>query len=265
MALRPVAGLRIAGRRVRFESDRDGIISVLKRRYAPFAAGGGGGVSFEASAVPGKPAPYRPAVKEEAGRVELGRGDFRAWLGPGGKGRLEAAPNEQCLDAFLRTYLSFDLLRRGGLMLHAAGLRKGGRAWLFPGISGAGKSTLSRLAGRAGLEVISDEISLALPSGRGWRLYGSPFWGEMRAAGRPGSWPLAGVLFPVKAKRHGLADCGRGEALRRLLRCTVNFERSEKAGSAALAAAAGLLAAVPARKLEFSRGDGRFTELLNEV
>ena len=255
-------GLEAAGQRLYFESDSAGIISILKRRYGAFACGARGAARFGVTAAAGKAYPFTPRVLAEGGRLEIRRGDFMAEAGRGGRGELRAAPSEQCLDAFLRSLLSHGLLRRGGLMLHSAGLVKGGRAYLFPGKSGAGKSTLSKLAQARGAEVISDEINLLLPSGGGWRVFGSPFWGEMRSAGRQASWPLGGIRLLKKAGRDRLVPCGRGELLKALLRCTVNFDRSAAAGALALRNAAGLLAAARPARLEFSRTGGDFLELI---
>ncbi|MBI5744317.1 MAG: hypothetical protein HY952_07195 [Elusimicrobia bacterium] len=201
-------------------------------------------------------------MKWAGSRLELARGDFRAALDTrSGRGTLTAAPNEQCLDAFLRSLISSLLIRDGGLMLHSAGILKSGKAWLFPGKSGAGKSTLSKLAAAAGAEVISDEINmLRFERGR-WRVYGSPFWGEMRSGGRQGSWPLGGVFLPKKAARHRVAPCGKAEAFRVLLRCAVNFSRENREAAAVMSSAARLLAAEPHR-LEFSKKDAGFLELV---
>ncbi|MDD2806701.1 MAG: hypothetical protein PHV33_14210 [Elusimicrobiales bacterium] len=147
-------------------------------------------------------------------------------------------------------------------MLHSAGLLKNGRACLFLGKSGAGKSTISRLGAAAGCEVISDEINLVLPGKGGYRVHGSPFWGEMRADGRPGSWPLGGIFLLAKARCNATASCGRGEALRLLLRCAVNFERSPAAAALALGNGAALLARAEFRRLEFSKADCGFLELI---
>lgn len=266
MALRRRFSLALAGFGLEFESDRPGIISVLSRRYAPFSGKAGEAAKTQrltCSEGPARQRAHRPELAWSGKKLELWRGDFRASLDVGtGEGELEAAPNEQCLDAFLRTLLSALLARSGGLMLHSAGLLRDGRAWLFPGVSGAGKSTLSRLAAGAGAEVVSDEINLLrFEKGRPV-LYGSPFWGEMRAEGRPGRWALAGICLPRKAAAHVMQDCPSGEAFRALMRCSVNFSRERAAGLAAMAAADSLLKAVQVRKLGFSKQDAGFLGFL---
>ncbi len=260
------AGLELAGFKLIFKSDSPGIINVLGRRYAPFSCNARSGLKIDALPGPARVSPFKPAVSFGGGFFRAARGDFKAGLRlASGRGRLTAAPNEQCLDAFLRSLLSALLLRSGGLMLHSAGLAVGGRAYLFPGRSGAGKSTLAKLAaasGRRGVEVISDEINMVLPGRGGWRAHGSPFWGEMRAGGRRASWPLGGVFFPQKAEANSVKACPPAEAFRRLMRCVVNFSAEPEACGAALGAAAGLLASAPARRLAFSKRDASFLELI---
>lgn len=266
MALKPIFSLSLAGAGLRFESDQPGIISVLRGRYAPFTLKGGAGgglLRFTCAEGAARSRPYRPELSWAGKKLNLWRGDFRACVDTGSrKGELAAAPNEQCLDAFLRTLMSALLLRSGGLMLHSAGILRDGKAWLFPGVSGAGKSTLSRLAAGAGAEIVSDEINMLRFEKGKPVIYGSPFWGEMRADGRPGRWPLAGICLPRKAAAHFTQDCAPGEALRTLLRCAVNFSRTPADAQAALEAAGRLLKTVPVRKLAFSKSDAGFLGFL---
>ncbi len=147
-------------------------------------------------------------------------------------------------------------------MLHSAGLVKNGRAYLFLGRSGAGKSTLSRLAAGAGAEVLSDEMNMVRREGGRYYAYGSPFWGEMRADGRPGRRPLGGVYLLKKARRGAVGACGTPEALRALLRCLLNFERGPAVSGLVMANAAALLETAPFRRLEFSKSGADFLDLI---
>jgi len=255
--------MSVAGFGLNFKSDSTSIIKILRRRYAPFLGRSVRGLELEVSEGPNRREPFRPYVESAAGRLKLRRGDFCAEiLNRQRKGKASAAPNEQCLDAFLRSLISRRLLDSGGLMLHSAGIVLGGKAYVFPGKSGAGKSTLSRLALGAGAEVISDEINLLRPGPRGWVAYGSPFWGEMRAGGRQASWPLGGIFLLKKAGTSSVLPCSGGEPFRSVLRCVVNFSRSAEVAAAALAAAGRLLAVTQTRKLEFSKDNADFMELI---
>lgn len=256
-------GLEIAGFRCVFKSDFHGIISVMGRRYGRFRTNKSAEHVFEAVPAAGRQNPFKPAVELRGSRLTLERGDFRADLDlKTGLGGLRAAPNEQCLDAFLRSLISSLLLRSGGFMLHSAGIVKGGKAYIFLGKSGAGKSTLSKLAAAAGAGVVSDEINLLRHESGKFRVYGSPFWGEMRSDGRPGAWPLGGIFLLKKAKKNRLAPCSKPEALKLLLRCLVNFDPSPAAAEKVIGNSARLLSKAAFSRLEFSKENAGFLELI---
>lgn len=257
------ASLKMAGFGMLFKSDSHGIIKVLNGRYGKFRYGGRANYRFQVSEARGRQNPFKPVIVSDKDSFAVKRGDFEAELDLGsGKGILKAAASEQCLDAFLRSFLSSRLLSSGGLMLHSAGIVKKGRAYLFLGKSGAGKSTLAKLAAAAGAEVISDEINLLLPGKGVFRVYGSPFWGEMRADGRQGSWPLGGVYLLKKAKANRVQPCSGADSLKLLLRCLLNFDKSPAAGKAAMETAAGLMGAAAFRRLEFTKANAGFLELI---
>ncbi len=246
-----------------FESDSAGVISVLKRRYAKFAGKGRLLCRISVRAAEGRQNPFKPLVEFSGNRLKLERGDFKAVLDlKTGLGELRAAPNEQCLDAFLRSLISFLLLHSGGFMLHSAGLVKNGKAYLFLGKSGAGKSTLAKLAAAAGTEVISDEINLLRFEGGRFRVYGSPFWGEMRSDGRQGNWPLGGIYLLGKAKANTVSPAAGRVALKFLLRCLVNFSKGPGTAELVMKNASRLLVKVEFRRLEFLKADSSFLELI---
>ncbi len=132
--------------------------------------------------------------------------------------------NVYSLDTLLRVLLSWTLPCRDGLLLHAGGVRLGRGGVAVVGPSGAGKSTFCRRAGAR--RVIGDEvIALAAPRGRkgGWRLHGSPFWGDM-ARGRGPAWIARGAaVVPLVGLAYLSRDRRRATGPHRLLRCILNF------------------------------------------
>ena len=126
------------------------------------------------------------------GRLTIERSDFIATLDvPARTGTLAlGAVDRIALDTFLRVVYSLALLPAGALLVHAASLGRGERAWMFAGPSGSGKTTLTRLSPDATL--LSDEISIVrLGAGGTACCYGSPFWGELGEGGRNTVVPLA--------------------------------------------------------------------------
>ncbi|MDO8806178.1 MAG: hypothetical protein Q7R35_17315 [Elusimicrobiota bacterium] len=269
-------GLEIAGFRLSLKSDAISIISILKHRYSKFGSAVGAGFRLDVSEAPGRQNPFKPEVLFDGRSLEIKRGDFEAVLDMrAGAGTLKAAPNEQCLDAFLRSFISFLLIRSGGFMQHSAGLVKNGKAYLFLGKSGAGKSTLAKLAAqglaphfgrlrkKCGAEVISDEINLVRFEKGRFRVYGSPFWGEMRADGRQGSWPLGGIYLLNKAKLNKVRACTKGEALKLLLRCLVNFDKNPGTSTLIMGNAVQLISKAKFARLEFSKDNADFLSLIS--
>lgn len=93
------------------------------------------------------------------------------WVREGRRITLTPAPGADA--ATLRLFLlgsalGMALHQRGGLVLHAAGVRVGGRALFLTGESAEGKSTLAAYMGRAGHAVTGDDTALLHPRGAGF-------------------------------------------------------------------------------------------------
>jgi hypothetical protein len=117
------------------------------------------------------------------GRWILERGDFHAELDPAlRRGHIRQTASPYAIDAAFRILHSLLLARQGGLLVHAAGAVRNGRAFLFAGVSGAGKTTISRLA-PPDVILLTDEISYLRREGDGYVAFGTPFAGEL---GKPG-------------------------------------------------------------------------------
>ena len=94
---------------------------------------------------------------------------------------------------------------------------------LFPGVSGAGKSTLARKAPDAD-DVLSDEIVAVRRLDDGWRVFGTPFWGDFARGGiSMRSWPLRTVAFLHQAREVAMTPITSSDATLRLLGCFLAF------------------------------------------
>ncbi len=80
--------------------------------------------------------------------------------------------------AVLDLLLQRELLKLGGLVLHAAGGVFQNQGWLLLGPSGAGKSTAAYHAGFQ--KVLSDERILVRPTSNGFEMWSTPFWSRPR-------------------------------------------------------------------------------------
>lgn len=254
--------LEVAGIRVAFEFAEPGFRALVARRYQSFISPGKPCCRFSVSAMAGSRTPFRPAIKEEAGVLLLKRGDFDCVLDlKTGLGVLKAAPRVQTFDSFLRAFYSWLLQREGGMLVHSSAFEKNGEAFLFPGVSGAGKSTLSRLAARKCF-LLSDELVPVKKNGGRFHAYGSPFWGEMKRKGENRRFPLGGVYKLSKAAVNSVHELGKGDALRLLLRCSMNFSKDPVTAGLLLAAASELAIKKTAGELRFSKKDDSFLKLI---
>jgi hypothetical protein len=111
-------------------------------------------------------------------------------------------------------------LRGRGAILHAAGVVRRGKGYLFAGISGAGKTTIARLiadGGESATAVLSDDRIVVRrgPEG-GFTMHGTPWPGEGGYA-RNERAPLAGIYFLTKDNENGIRGMTSHESLTRLL------------------------------------------------
>lgn len=148
-------------------------------------------------------------------------------------------------------------------LVHAAGVVRDGRGYLFVGPSGAGKSTVAALS--AMHLVLNDEMNLVELDERPPRLVGTPF-NAFFPGKRPGAAPLAAVLLLEQAAEHALlpAEPARAAAdLAAQVAPPVGLGDPAPPGihDAMLTAAMSLLERVPAHVLRF-RPDAGFWDLV---
>jgi len=129
--------------------------------------------------------------------------------------------HEYALDSLLRMLLSWALLPDVGFLLHAATVLRNGRAYVFFGRSGAGKSTVATLSPLG--SVLTDEISLLKRIDGQWHAFGTPFWGEFRAAGTNRSAPVAGMYRLSQSPDDRIEPLRPAELLKGLLPCVLFF------------------------------------------
>lgn len=142
------------------------------------------------------------------------------WVGKG-----HCAMNPYSLDCVLRVIYSVLLPREGGLLVHSCGLRHEAIGVVFPGASGLGKTTLARKAPDAD-DVLSDEMIAIRRTDDGWRVHGTPFWGDFARGGISlRSWPLRTLAFLAQRERVVMSPVTSSEAALRLLGCTLSFTK----------------------------------------
>jgi len=156
------------------------------------------------------------------------------------------------------------LADRGGLIVHACGVRLAGRGLLLAGQSGAGKSTLARLfASDADATVLSDDRVAARRTRAGARLFGTP-WSGTAGLAQPAAAPLAAIVFLRHARLNRLRRIAPAEAAVRLLALSVLPYWDPPAAGRAAATGTALAAHYPAWDFGFLP-DRRAVEALRRL
>jgi hypothetical protein len=133
-----------------------------------------------------------------------------------GKARL-INPFSYPLDQIL---LMYALAREQGVILHAAGVKSGGKGLLLAGRSGSGKSTLSRLLSiDKEVELLNDDRMIVRKMKGGFRAYGTPWPGELRVA-KNKRVALCGIFFIHPGSTHRIQKIEPRDALEKLLPVT---------------------------------------------
>ena len=168
-----------------------------------------------------------------------------------GEARCEASPF--ALDCLLRVIYATLLPRVGGMLIHGCGLRHAAIGVIFPGVSGAGKSTLARKAPDAD-DVLSDELVAVRRLDDGWRVFGTPFWGDFARGGiSMRSWPLRTVAFLQQAREVAMTPITSSDSTLRLLGCFLGFTADRASVERSLAVAVQLCAEVRSVEASLTR------------
>lgn len=125
-------------------------------------------------------------------------------------------------DALLRILYSLWLVKSGGFLLHAAGVKDNDDAYVFSGVSGSGKTTVARLS--EDNKVIQNDELIAIKSFNGsYQVYGTPFMGEFARGGQNCTGDLRQIFLLKKDNRNFLAPLDQGQRLKELFQCILFF------------------------------------------
>jgi hypothetical protein len=213
--------LSIAGIGVSLICDDPRLVAELNRHYQAFPHSGGIHLEVDVQIV--------DAADEERLILEPGA-DFKNGLlcftNPGYEGFVDEVHGAgslcvsrthpiEYIEYYLRVAYALLAFHTGGILFHAAGIVRQGKAYLFFGHSGSGKTTVSRLSSND--LVLNDDLNLLLPGESGWVAYATPFWNPNQVQPTPSQAPLAGLYRLVQDKRVFLEEVGSGQALAELI------------------------------------------------
>jgi hypothetical protein len=152
------------------------------------------------------------------------------------------------LDQLLLMYF---LARRQGVLTHAAGVVRGGKAMIFAGASGAGKSTFSELLTAAKIgKLLSDERVIVREIDGVMQAFGTP-WSGTAGIARNANAPLAGIYFLKHGQNNHIEKLASGAALDKLLPMLSIPWYDPDTMSRIIAFAKHLLGKVPAFEMSF--------------
>lgn len=200
--------------RVDFHNLDSAIHEGLRKRYAQFEGTEGDNI-FRISLFEDSREYY--IIPEKGGRSEryrmetlLHSNDFTMWsFSFAGwfnikekKGRMalatsEVEPRDRSFENYLRVLCAWAAIDLNGFFIHGASILKEGQVHIFFGPSSAGKSTLAEISRKG--SVISDDLTMVIPSGDTLVALGSPFRGTYdQGKVVRGKFPVAGLYRIVK-------------------------------------------------------------------
>lgn len=130
-------------------------------------------------------------------------------------------PEKTAFIGLLRKLLPEFLLRKGGFILHSAGVKCHSGGYLLSGRSGSGKTTLAKKFDR----VYSDDLTPVIKKKGKYFIYPSFFWGELRRGKKffPFPSPLTAVCFLKKDRRNLAVPLRPKKAFMKLVRNVLYF------------------------------------------
>ncbi len=143
----------------------------------------------------------------------------KGWVdGTTRRGELVIRPRGGNIENFLRVLYAWLCIEHGSLLLHACGIIRDRRGYVFFGPSGNGKTTTARLSSQ--YTILSDDLIIIKKHQDRFIVCGTPFRGDLPEAPRTNqSAELVGVFALTKDTRHYLAPLASSEAVARLVQC----------------------------------------------
>ncbi|MBU0567040.1 PqqD family peptide modification chaperone [bacterium] len=169
------------------------------------------------------------------------------------KGKLAIRMREDVspVETFLRICSSYFLPDYDGVLLHAASVNSYNKGFVFCGQSECGKSTIARLSRR--YSVFTDEISIIRRIGNTYRVFSTPFWGEMQGgiADVNSSAKVETIFFPRKNKKVYLKKITSFKSLPEIMRSTLFFANDDVRAQKIFELCHGIAEKIPCYELHF--------------
>jgi hypothetical protein len=183
------------------------------------------------------------------------------WKNRQGKVEINSSFPLELLGNFLRNLYTFMIFRDGGLILHACSVVRENMAYIFFGPSGSGKSTVARLSAPG--NILSDDLVIIRQVNGAYRIFGTPYWGDMQANnGANGCFKIKGLFKLIQDKNVYLKKLTLPQAVAEALLVPQGPDKLELIQQL-LARSSALLKTVPSYQLHFLP-DPSFWRCINE-
>jgi len=272
--------LRIGPLRIRLAGLSRGQSDKLRRRFQPFVMEVAGladlTIGLRRAGVPGflrtpgrgRTETYRLESGVRAGGRALWSYEFAGLVDASGRHALlalvqpDGALFDRGLENFLRVLTAAFVLDRGGFMLHASGVVRAGKAYVFFGPSGSGKTTVTHLSPAD--RVLSDDLTLVVRNGERFEAAGIPFGlAHHRVPDTSGSYPIVSFNRLVQSREVRREPLTGARAVAEIA-ASLPFVMQESArADRAVEVVSRALREIPAYRLHF-RPDGSFWDVVEE-
>lgn len=159
---------------------------------------------------------------------------------------------DRIVENCLRLIFAHEMLERGGMLLHGAGVVRNGSAYVFFGPSGAGKTTVTTLS--AGDLILSDDLVMIVRRESGFAACSVPFRGLLTpAATTDRDYPLAGLFRLVQDREDRVEPLDAPRAVGELVQSLPFVTDCPEAAPRMLEVASAVAAAAPVSRLRFRK------------
>jgi hypothetical protein len=197
----PSLTLSIANLGLRIECNDAAVIELARDRFSGFDQAAPIDLNVRVQIEPDRaPALIDRPAKFEDGRIHFTAIGFAGSIDLANRHGVLTISNHYPLDDieyFARAAYMLLAFEAGGLMLHATGIVRRNRAYLFFGPSGSGKSTTARNS--ADKLILNDDLIILRPDNPHWQAYATPFWNRPQLRPNTNRYaPLAGLYHLIQ-------------------------------------------------------------------
>ena len=252
----------------------------MRRRFQPFVMEGSGlpdlmidlrqagAPGFLRSPGRGIAETYRLESRARAGGRAFWSYEFAGFIDAPGRRAVLALVQpdgplfDRGLENFLRVLTATFVLDRGGFLLHASGVVRAGKAYVFFGPSGSGKTTVTHLS--PGDRVLSDDLTLVVKNGGRFEAAGIPFgMAHHHVPDTSGSFPIASFNRLVQSREVRREPLTGARAVAEIAASLPFVMQESDRADRAVEVVSRAVRDIPAYRLHF-RPDGSFWDVVEE-